>query len=313
MRSKAKKILFGLLGFVVGLPLLLLLTAFACFWMMDKTNRTIVSSGLTRRYLLYVPKTYDRSKPTPLVISFHPAATWPAVEKNISGWNDLADQYAVIVVYPAGTGAFFGGLGPGPQVFPMEPETLGRDVRFISDLIDQLKTEYNIDPDRVYVDGMSNGGAMAFALSCEISDRIAAVGIVAGALPQSSDPCRDPKPVPTVVFHGTADKLAPYRGGTSPIAPQPFANIPDWTARVAQRNQCTGDAIDSLVAPGVRRLLYTNCAQNAEVILYTIEGGGHTWPGSKPVAEWWAGRTTSEINATSVMWQFFVRHPRGPK
>jgi polyhydroxybutyrate depolymerase len=54
-------------------------------------------------------------------------------------------------------------------------------------------------------------------------------------------------------------------------------------------------------------------AENADVILYTVEGGGHTWPGGKPLVEWWAGRTTSEVNATRVMWAFFIQHPRGPK
>ena len=219
MTSKAQKILFGGLGIVIGLPVLLTLTAFACFWMLDKTNGTIVSSSVTRRYLLYVPRTYNPPQPTPLVISFHPAARWPAVEKTISGWNDLADKYAFIVVYPAGSGA----------------------------------------------------------------------------------------------FHGTADKLAPYHGGTSPIAPRPFANIPEWTARLAQRNQCRGDSIDTRVAPHVRRLAYTNCVANGEVILYAIEGGGPTWPGVSPAPEWWAGRTTDEINATNVMWQFFIEHPRAPK
>ncbi len=96
----------------------MILTAFACFYIMDKTNGTIVSSGMTRRYLLYVPKTYDRSEATPLLISIHPAATWPSVEMHISRWNDLAEQYGFLVVYPAGSGAFFGGLGPGPLVFP---------------------------------------------------------------------------------------------------------------------------------------------------------------------------------------------------
>jgi polyhydroxybutyrate depolymerase len=63
------------------------------------------------------------------------------------------------------------------------------------------------------------------------------------------------------------------------------------------------------ISSSLRRLAYTNCAQNADVILYTIEGGGHTWPGAEPRAEWWARRTTIEINATGILWQFFVRHP----
>jgi polyhydroxybutyrate depolymerase len=165
----------GVLTIVIGLPVAFILTAFACFCVMDNTNGTIVSSGVTRRYLLYVPKTYDRSRPAPLVISLHAGAVWPAVEMHISRWNELAEQHGFLVVYPEGSGASFGGLGPGPQVWPMGPRTLGRDVRFISDLIDKLEAEYNIDPTRIYADGMSIGGGMAFRLSCRLSDRIAAV------------------------------------------------------------------------------------------------------------------------------------------
>jgi polyhydroxybutyrate depolymerase len=313
MTGKRRKIIVGALVVVIGLPVAFILTASVCFSIMDKTNGTIVSSGVTRRYLLYVPKTYDRSKPTPLVISIHPGATWPAVEMDISRWNELAEQHGFIVVYPAGSGAFFDGFSPGPHVWPMGPRSLGRDVRFISDLIEKLKAEYNIDPNRIYANGMSNGGGMAFALSCKLSDRIAAVGAVAAAQPLSWDRCGDSRPVPTVAFHGTADKFAPYQGGSSPIAPGTFPNIEDWTARVARRNQCKGDPSDTRITANVRRLAYTNCAENADVVLYTVEGGGHTWPGGKHLAEWIAGRTTEDVHASRVMWEFFVQHPRGPK
>lgn len=311
MKSKTRRVVFGGLLFVIGLPVLFILSVLAWGSLSDQTNGTIVSSGITRRYLLYVPKTYDRSKPAPLVISLHPAATWPAFEMKISRWNELADEHGFIVVYPAGSGAFFGGFGRGQQVWPMGPRTLRRDVRFIADLIDKLEAEYNIDPNRVYANGMSNGGGMAFMLSCKLSDRIAAVGTVAAAHAQPWD-YGDSRPVPTVAFHGTTDKFAPYLGGASPIAP-PFPNILDWTARVARRNQCEGEPNDTRIFPSVRRLAYTNCAEHAEVILYTIEGGGHTWPGGKPLPEWIAGRTTEDINATRVMWEFFMQHPRRPK
>jgi polyhydroxybutyrate depolymerase len=308
--TKTKKVIIAAFVIVVGLPLAFILIAFTCFWFMDKTNGTVVSSGLTRRYLLYVPKSYDRSKPTPLIITLHPAATWPAVARNLSRWNDLADQYGFIAVYSAGTGAFFDGLGPGPQVFPMGPHSLPRDVRFISDLLDKLESEYNIDPDRVYTDGMSNGGSMVLALACKLSDRIAAVAAVSPARPLTSEECGPSKPIPTLVFHGTADRLASYHGGSSPIAPGTFPDIPDWTAHAAQHNQCKEAPVESRISPSVHRRSYSNCAANADVVLYTIDGAGHTWPGSKPMAEWWSGPTNHEINATSQMWQFFSDHPR---
>src|SRR5205807_8234751 len=94
--SKRKTTLV-LLAMLIALPVVLVLSILAVTWWSDKTNRTIVSSGVTRRYLLYVPPAYDPSKPTPLVISLHPAATWPALQMSLSRWNDLADQYGFIV------------------------------------------------------------------------------------------------------------------------------------------------------------------------------------------------------------------------
>ena len=290
--------------------MVLIVAAFACFSVMDKTNGTIVFSGVTRRYVLYVPKTYDRSKPTPLVISIHPAATWPLVEMNISRWNDVADEHGFIVVYPAGSGAFFGGFSPGPHVWPGER----RDIQFICDLIDKLEANYNIDQNRIYANGMSNGGAMAFALSCELPDRIAAVGAVAPARPPipGQDRCGDSKPVPMVAFHGTADKMAPYQGGTSPIAPRSFPKYPGLDSpcsatKPMQRRPHRHSNFSERPPPR------TNCAENADVILYTIEGGGHTWPGGKHLAEWIAGHTTDDLDASRMMWEFFVQHPLGPK
>jgi polyhydroxybutyrate depolymerase len=312
VKRRTRNVILWIVAVVVGVPVVLVAGLLAWGYLADSTNGSLVSSGITRRYLLYVPKSYDRSKPAPLIISIHPAATWPAFERNISRWNDVADQHGLIVVYPAGSGAFFGGFTRGQHVWPAGPITLPRDVKFISDLIDKLEAEYNIDPNRIYADGMSNGGGMALLLSCELPDRIAAVGAVSPALPAPWD-CRLPRPIATVLFHGTGDKFAPYEGGKSPIAPEPFARIPDWTFHVSQRNQCQGNPSDIRVAPGVRRLAYSRCADHADVVLYTIEGGGHAWPGGKHLPEWIAGHTTDEIKASQVMWEFFAQHPRGTR
>jgi polyhydroxybutyrate depolymerase len=305
MNRKLKKIIIGTLAIIIGLPLVFVALVVAWIFINDKTNGTVMTAGESRRYLLYVPKSYDRSKPTPLLISLHPAASWPAAEQNISRWNDLADQHGFIAVYPAGSGF--------PRVWPIGPHSLGVDTKYISDLIDKLESEYNIDPNSIYADGISNGGGMAFALSCRLADRIAAIGIVSAAQTMPWDWCKESRPVPTVAFHGTADPIVAYQGGSSPIAPKPFPSIRDWTARVAQRNQCKGEPQETRVAPSVRRLAYTSCAENADVTLYTIEGGGHTWPGGKPLSEWIVGRTSREISACRVMWDFFVQHRRQPK
>ena len=291
----------GAVLILIGLPMVLALIEAVSFYIRNRSNGSIVSSGQKREYLLYVPTSYDRTRPTPLVISMHGAAGWPVQQMNLSQWNRLADEYGFIVVYPSGTG------GAGPRVWHLGR---GRDVRFISELIDTLEAAYNIDPARIYADGLSNGGGMAFVLSCTMSDRIAAVGMVGAAqlLPWSW--CTDRRPVPMIAFHGTADRFAPYNGGTSWVAPRPFPNVVTWTANWARRNRCGPNPVESAVAADVTRREYTNCAGDAAVVLYTLRGGGHTWPGGgPPLPEWFVGPTSRSIDATRQMWAFFREHP----
>ena len=304
MTRKRKKIIIGVLAVVIGLPLALIATILAWISMSDRTNGTIVASGETRRYLLYVPKTYDRSKPTPLVISMHGGALWPAQQMNLSRWSRLADQHGFIVVYPSGTNV---------------PKSWGgeQDVKFISVLIDKLEAEYNIDPARIYANGFSNGGGMALEVSCGLSRRVAAVGAVSAALLRPVKGCEDSRPVPTMAFHGTADPLAPYQGGTSLASPpgtgMPFLAVRDWVASRVLLNRCGPNPVESVVALDANRLEYTHCAEDAAVVLYTIKGEGHQWPGGKPLPERFLGPSSHSIDATSLMWAFFVQHPRGPK
>jgi polyhydroxybutyrate depolymerase len=311
-RTKAamskKRILIGAAMVLVGLPVVLVLIVVVSVYVLDRTNGTLVSMGQQRSYLLHVPPRYDGRKPTPLVISMHGTAMWPAQQMNLSRWNRVADQHGFIVVYPSGSGA--------PRNWHVDRGAgRTRDVRFISDLIDRLEASYNIDPTRIYADGMSNGAGMAFVLSCTLSDRIAAVGLVAAAQTLPWSWCTDPRPVPMIAFHGTADPMVPYGGGPSgdPFNPLTFPALRDWTASWARRNRCAPNPVDSVVAADVTRLQYTNCADEAAVVLYTIRGGGHSWPGGKPLPEWFVGRTSSSIDATSQMWAFFRDHRLSPK
>ena len=175
-------------------------------------------------------------------------------------------------------------------------------------MIDDLEEAYNIDPMRVYANGLSNGGGMAFVLSCTLSDRIAAVGMVAAAhfLPWSW--CTDHRPVPMISFHGTADPIIPYEGGTSSVAAGSLPDVSEWAASWARRNRCGPDTVESAVAGDVIRRDYTDCADDAAVVLFTIYGGGHTWPGGGPLPEWFLGPTSGSIDASSQMWAFFREH-----
>lgn len=296
-----RKLIVGAVLVLIGLPVVLVLVFAVSIHVLDRTNGTIISSGQKREYLLYVPKSYDRIRPTPLVISLHGASVWPAQQMNLSRWNRLAESQGFIVAYPSGSGL--------PKIWHVDRgDGLTRDVRFISALIDTLEAAYNIDPMRIYANGMSNGGGMAFVLSCTLSDRIAAVGLVAAAQSLPWSWCTDHRPVPMIAFHGTADRWVPYDGGRNRIGPEPFPSVPTWTANWARRNRCGANPADSVIAADVTRREYTNCADDAAVVLYTILGGGHAWPGGKPMPQWIVGRTSNDIDATSRMWAFFRAH-----
>jgi polyhydroxybutyrate depolymerase len=289
---------------ILSLPLLLALIEAVAFHVANRDNGAMVSSGESRTYLLYVPSSYDRNKPTPLVISLHAAALWGAAQMEISQWNRVAEREGFIVVYPSGV------EGHGPRIWRADGGArLTKDVRFISDLIDTLEAAFNIDSARIYANGLSNGGGMSFVLSCSMSDRIAAVGMVGAAHLLPWNWCTDPRAVPMIAFHGTADRAVPYNGGASWVAPKRFPSIPGWTANWARRNRCESKPVDSAVAAHVTRRQYVSCADDAAVVLYTIKGGGHTWPGGRPLPEWFVGSTSNEIDATRLMWEFFRQHP----
>jgi polyhydroxybutyrate depolymerase len=302
MIKKILRIPLLLLGLVSSLSLV----AAVAYWLSDRTNGSLVSSGVKRKYLLYVPKSYDPTTPAALVISIHGFADWPAHQMQQSSWNEMAEQYGFIVVYPSGLGLpkrwRIGGI-------PNRPSDPRPEVAFISDLIDKLVGQYNIDPSRIYANGFSNGGGMSFVLACQLAERIAAIGSVAGAYLYPWEECQPARPVPAIVFHGTADPIVPYQGGPSRSFNLPFPSIPEWVEAQARRYGCTS-APQALPPQGqVKGFQYSDCATGAEVVFYSIAGGGHAWPGGDPLPRFIVGHTSADIDATQSMWAFFERHP----
>ncbi len=302
--TQGRKAVLAIVVALICLPMTLAVTEAVSFHIRNRSNGSLISSGQEREYLLYVPRSLDRTTPAPLVISLHGGAMWPAAQKETSQWNELARRHGFIVVYPSAE------VGGGPRAWNVNHGAgLATDIRFISELIDTLSATYNIDPVRIYANGLSNGGGMSFVLSCTLSDRIAAVGTVVAAQTLPFSWCRDSTPVPMIAFYGAADPVVPYHGGRTWVAPMPFPRATTWTADWARRNRCGTTPVDSVVAPDVTRREYMDCADDAAVVLYTVRGGGHTWPGGKGMPDWILGRTTQSIDATSLMWEFFAAHP----
>jgi polyhydroxybutyrate depolymerase len=207
--------------------------------------------------------------------------------------------------------------------------TLGSaDVTWFGALLDSLDTTLCVDTNRVYVTGMSNGSMMTSVVACTFADRIAAVAPVSGV--RSPSACAPKQHIPLLTFHGTADPYLAYTGGLGPKVaglPSPdgkgtlgtgaivtgddAASVPDMVASWAKRNGCEGDPTDTKLKADVKVTSW-HCPADGTTELYTIIGGGHTWPGSAFDAKLpdVMGHTTSSVDATAVMWEFFSDHPR---
>ena len=276
---------------------------------------TITSGGLERCYLLYLPPDFDPSQPIPVVISFHGFASSPGGHAVITGWNQIADSEHFLVVYPQGTG-----FPLRWNSFPSAWWSSIDDVAFTRNLINDLKDILTIDQSRIYLSGFSNGGAMTHNLACELSDIVAAVGIVSAPVNEPPGGCHPSRPVPIMAFHGTDDLIVNYNGANvenSLLNPQSsleidtFSYLPAkvWIERWAQHNRCNPVA-ESLPPQGdASGIRFTECTNDAEVIFYTLNGGGHTWPGGGPLPGWLVGEISTDINASADLWSFFSNHP----
>jgi polyhydroxybutyrate depolymerase len=270
--------------------------------------RTLQAGGVTRRYFLYLPSTWHRGRPAPLVLVFHGGGGRASGIAPHTGFSRLAEKEGFVVAYPQGlNGRWNDGRGYAAT---------HDDVAFVRALLDTLGRELAIDPRRVYATGISNGAMFAYRLACDLPGTFAAVAPVAGAMPLDLAPaCAHTQPVSVLAFQGTADPLMPYAGGGVARRRGRVLSAERSIAFWATTSGCTGapatmDEPDR-VTDGtlVRRTVYGTCRDGRVVELYTIDGGGHTWPGGPPVGGA-VGRVTREIDATPLIWAFFAQHPR---
>jgi polyhydroxybutyrate depolymerase len=252
----------------------------------------IVSGGQERQYRLHIPTGYEQDKAVPLVINLHGFNSNAEQQERVSQMSAKADQASFIVVHPEGLGS--------PQTWHVGPKAEGiADLQFIGDLIRHVQSQFNIDQSRIYATGISNGAQMTNRLGCELSDVVAAIAPVSGGYPPTQE-CRPVRPMPVVAFHGTADKLIPYEGQGHLLLP-----AREWAAAWAAQDGCASTPMVTFQQGEVTGETWSNCSEGVEVTFYTIQGRGHSWPGSDMPAE----ITTQDINATDVIWKFFEAHP----
>lgn len=262
--------------------------------------------GIERTYLVHIPASYDDSKPTPLVIGMHGGFGNATQFERQSGLSDKADQENFIVVYPEGitspTGVTTWNAG---VCCGYASATQVDDVGFINALIDKLESELNIDPNRIYATGMSNGGFMSYRLACELSDRIAAIAPIAASM--TMDVCNPVRPVPIFHIHSYLDSNIPVNGGIGDgisihYSPPLDSIFNEWSLR----NNCriTNDTVE--VSEKLTAILWESCDCRVDMVLIITEDGGHSWAGGvgTPLGD----PPSNNISATDEMWTFFKNH-----
>lgn len=188
------------------------------------------------------------------------------------------------------------------------------DVSFNAKVIDVLTGYLGLDADRIFLGGLSDGAFMAQRLGCELSDRVAAVALVGGTMTNGlSRTCSPATPRPILFMDGTADPIVPYNGGRLGVMSAPDAynfwlTLHNCTASAAVTTALPDTANDGTTITLTRN---TGCGSGGEVRLYTVNNGGHTWPGgSQYLPESMIGKVSRDLDANSELWDFFSAHPR---
>ncbi len=279
-------------------------------------TRSLEIDGRTRSYIVHIPPSYDHRKPIPVVLAYHGGATSAKIMVTFSGLNEKSDEAGFMVVYPNGTGlqenalTFNGGNCCG---YAMRNKV--DDVGFTRALLDDLGKVTHIDSKRVYATGISNGAIMCYFLASELSDRIAAIAPVAG--PMGTETCHPKEPISVIHFHGEDDRFAPFKGGLGTgLSQTNFYSVEHSIGAWVKANGCPETPevteLPDKVNDGtkVTRKVYGPGKKGSEVILYIIHGGGHTWPGRDSRVANQLGKSTKDISANDLMWDFFKRHPK---
>ncbi|MFZ0820952.1 MAG: hypothetical protein WAM91_12845 [Candidatus Acidiferrales bacterium] len=210
-----------------------------------------------------------------------------------------------------------GGSGRGGPGSQRSAAQLGNELAYFNALLDQVETEYPVDTARVYATGFSEGAFVDFQLGCNLSNRIAAIAPVGATLPKSeADICTNwnARPVALLMIEGTADPVMPYKGHAQPL---PTLSAEDTMKSWSKMDGCSGKSQQSKLAAPVQGDLdtrvdsFSDCQQGTEVTLYSIQEGGHFWPGGEQpyVSANRIGKTNAGFNADEIIWKFFVAHP----
>jgi len=284
----------------------------ACAAATTDTTGSIVVGGVNRTYVVHVPAKLGSS--VPLLLSFHGHFGTGSGQARLSNFSALSDRYGFIVVYPDGINR---GWNDG-----REGSKGADDIGLVKALIVDFSRRYRIDPKRIYVNGFSNGAMFSQYVGCTLASQIAAIAPVSGYMPaEDAAGCRPARPIPVLEIAGTADPIMPFNGGEIRLLRfnrgaavlSAKQTISMWTNNA----KCKGPPQLAALAPiaandgtSITRTSHASCVNGTSVVLYTVIGGGHAWPGGRQyLPKLIIGRASRQLDASQTIVEFFLAHP----
>jgi len=268
---------------------------------------SIISGGIVRTYRMYIPAIYNSANPVPLVFNFHGYGSNSIQQEAYGDFRPIADTANFIIVHPQGLDI---GGGAGWNCFGTIASGAA-DYNFVANLIDTISSQYNINQNKIYCTGMSNGGFMSYDMACFLSTRFAAIASVSGsmiALHLTS--CNASHPTPIMEIHGTADPVVTYTGIGGIVT---CTHIDSLVKFWVNFNNCNPSPVFTAL-PDINLIdgctaehyVYSGGNNNSTVEFYKIIGGGHSWPGSPyPTSN---GNTNQDFQASKEIWRFFSQY-----
>ncbi len=276
-----------------------------CFFGQQTVKDSIIHDNVYRSYRAYIPAIYNSSKATPLLFNFHGLTGSSFTSMWQADFRQIADTANFIIIHPQGllnsAGQTHWNIG--------QIGTSINDINFISALLDSLSSKYNIDLNRVYSTGMSNGAYMSYRLACELSEKIAAIAPVAGSyISYMLTNCNPSHPTPVLHIHGDADSNSIYYGKPG------VESIPNIISYWVNYNQCDTQSVLILVpnvnindSSTVEHYSWKNGINGVDVEHLKVINGGHTWPGSNFSSNN-SGIINYDINASIEIWRFLSKY-----
>ena len=260
--------------------------------------------GKTREYYVSLPE--DTSKPVPIIINFHGFLSHAMDQQGFSQMDNYAHQNGIGVIYPEGVKRSW---NVGKAILNDE-----NDIGFVNALIDSVSSNYNIDSNRIYACGFSNGGTFSYELMCGLSNKIAAFGSVGGNFSINENRlCNIDREIPLIHIHGTKDRLQKYNNSDGDFL-STVESVNYW----AKYNQLDIKVVENMEdihkkdGTTVEKHTYSKNNSNTQVIHFKVVKGGHLWLGS-PIADWltlrlFFGKNNHEINSSKEIVDFFLKY-----